>query len=180
MSAAGMLPPSRPNTILTRCRSSLHIVHCYRDASHSTEGGSSNILDSQASLTRSLVETDADTANELQLSAVGRDIIQAQVTPRELQEEHSTNNSTSIPNFSRRIVTRQNSTASMESRRSSSCAPGLMQNVNRSQRVKRWDGATRTFTNWDGLRKVTWLMAHSINGSGLTSMPGHRVVDTQR
>lgn len=159
MSAAGTQPPSRPNTILTRCRSSLHIVHCYRDLSDSTEGGGFNILDSQASSTRSLVQTDADAANELQLSALGREILQAQVTPRELQEEHSRNNSTSIPNFSRRIVTRQNSTSSMESRRSLSCAPGLMQNVNKSQRVKRWDGATRTFTNWDGLRKVWKSMA---------------------
>ena len=61
---------------------------------------------------------------------------------------------TSIPNFSRVLSPANDPPMTPRTRSRPARRAGAMRNTTRQEKVKRWEGKTRTVSNWDGLRRV--------------------------
>jgi len=61
---------------------------------------------------------------------------------------------TGIPNFSRVLSLANDPPMAPRTRIKSARRAGVMRNTTRQEKVKRWEGKTKTVSNWDGLRRV--------------------------
>ena len=61
---------------------------------------------------------------------------------------------TGIPNFSRVLSPVNDPPMTPRTRSKSARRAGAMRNTTRQEKVKRWEGKTKTVSNWDGLRRV--------------------------
>ena len=61
---------------------------------------------------------------------------------------------TGIPNFSRVLSPANDPPMAPRTRSRSGRRAGVMRNTTRQEKVKRWEGKTKTVSNWDGLRRV--------------------------
>jgi hypothetical protein len=61
---------------------------------------------------------------------------------------------TGIPNFSRVLSPANDPPMAPRTRSRSARRAGVMRNTTRQEKVKRWEGKTKTVSNWDGLRRV--------------------------
>ena len=66
---------------------------------------------------------------------------------------------TGIPNFSRVLSPANDPPMAPRTRSKSARRAGVIMNTTRQEKVKRWEGKTKTVSNWDGLRRVCFPKA---------------------
>lgn len=68
--------------------------------------------------------------------------------------EDSFSRAMAIPNFSRVLSKNQGQGPTLEPSQLQLDLPTMRKSPCKSQGIKRWNGETRTYNNWDGLRRV--------------------------
>ena len=129
--------PSRSSSL--RCTS-----HCSSSLDE-TSNCSSSLMQAEA---RTEGQTLASTGHPAESPASDQTHIAAHVPAARSTQ------TTSIPNFSRVLSPANDPPMTPRTRTRPARRAGAMRNTTRQEKVKRWEGKTRTVSNWDGLRRV--------------------------
>lgn len=88
-------------------------------------------------------------------AAVSYTIHASPVAISPLQAHPPTQPHMAVPNFSRRVLAKQPAEVVIDHDDLSLHLPAITRGPARTQGIKRWNGHTRTFSDWDGLRRVS-------------------------